>query len=258
MEQLQAAISSGWALGLVLAITRVAGFVVASPLLGRALTVPGRVAITISVGLFLAEAPAVEPTLGFLLSAGLVNAAIGVALGYLSGLIMHLFSVAGGIIDMSSGLAAASIFDPTRGEQGAVFSRAFALVGMVLFYALGGLAILVRGLELSVRAIPLDGSIAPSGELLGLAARLVGRLFLAGVELAAPVLAALFVTELVLGIASRFAPQANIFLVGLPAKILVALVTSSLALMLFPATIDGAMDAVGRTLVDALGALGGG
>ena len=70
MEQLQLAIESGWAVGLVLAITRVAGFVIASPLLGRALTIPGRMAITFAVGLFLAEAPAVDTDLAFVLSAG--------------------------------------------------------------------------------------------------------------------------------------------------------------------------------------------
>lgn len=256
MEELQLAIDSGWALGLVLAMTRVAGFVIASPLLGRALPVPGRMALTLALALFLARAPEVEPTLEFLLSAAAVNAVIGIALGYLSSMILQLFPIAGSIIDMTSGLAAAAIFDPTRGEQGAVFTRMFSLLGMTLFYALGGLAILVRGLELSVRAIPLDGSIAPTSELVSLAAGFTGRLFLAGVELAIPVLTALFVTELVLGVASRFAPQANIFLVGLPAKLLVALVMSSLSLLLFPETIDGALRIVGDSMTDILRGLG--
>lgn len=256
MEELRLSIDAGWALGLVLSMTRVAGFVIASPLLARAMPAPGRMALTVAVGLFLADAPVVEPTLSFLLSAALVNAAIGVALGYLTGLIMHLFPIAGSIIDMTSGLAAAAMFDPGQGEQSAVFARAFSMLAMALFYAAGGLAIVVRGLELSVRAIPLDGAIAPSSDLVALAAGATGKLFLAGVELALPVLAALFVTELVLGVASRFAPQANIFLVGLPAKIFVALSMSSLSLLLFPETMDGAMRMISRSMTDVLRGLG--
>ena len=45
-------------------------------------------------------------------------------------------------------------------------------------------------------------------------------MLVAAVEMAMPALAALFVAEVVLGIASRFAPQANIFLLGLPAKVI--------------------------------------
>jgi flagellar biosynthesis protein FliR len=255
VDEILLAIDSGWALGLVLALTRVAGFAIASPLL-RVVPLPGRLAVALALGLFLAAPPQVEPTMTFLLSAAALNAGIGVALGYLSGLVMHLFPVAGSVIDMTSGLAAAAIFDPARGEQGAVFTRLFSVLATAMFYAAGGLAILVRGLDLSVRAIPLDGAIAPNAGLVSLAARGTGRLFLAGVELAIPVLAALFVTELVLGIASRFAPQANIFLVGLPAKIFVALVMSSLSLLLFPETMDGAMRSIADTMTAVLRGLG--
>lgn len=252
MEELSLQIDAAWAAGLVLSITRVAGFVVASPLLARMLPMSARAGVAVSIGLFLASPPQVELTTGFLLSATLVNAAIGIALGYLSGMIMQLFPVAGGVIDMTSGLAAAAVIDPTRGEQGAIFSRIFSILGLALFYVLGGLAILVRGLELSVRVIPLDGGLAPSTSLLGIAASLTGKLFLAGVELALPVIAALFVTELVLGVASKFAPQANIFMVGLPAKIFVALVMTSVSLVLFPETMDGVLRIVTDTMRDVL------
>jgi flagellar biosynthesis protein FliR len=257
VEELLVAIDSGWAAGFVLSMTRVAGFVIASPLLNRVVPVPGRMAVTLALGLFLANPLEVEPTITFLLSAAAVNAAIGITLGYLSGLILNLFPVAGSVIDMTSGLASAAMIDPTRGEQGAVFSRIFNLLALALFYAAGGLALLVRGLDLSVRVIPLDGAIAPSSDLVSVAAATTGRLFLAGVELAIPVLAALFVTELVLGIASRFAPQANIFLVGLPAKIFVALTMSSLSLLLFPETMEGTMRHISRTITQVLRGLGG-
>lgn len=257
MDELLLNIDSGWAMGLVLSMTRVAGFVIASPLLGRILPMPARLAVAVALGFFMATPPTVEPTLSFLMGAAAVNAGIGVALGYLSGLIINLFPVAGSVIDMTSGLAAASMIDPAQGQQAGVFNRMFNLLGITLFYAAGGLAILVRGLDLSIRAIPLDGGVAPSSALATLATQGLGKLFLAGVELALPVLAALFITELVLGIASRFAPQANIFMVGLPAKIFIALSMSSLSLMLFPETMDGVLHATSRSMSEILRGLGG-
>jgi flagellar biosynthesis protein FliR len=252
VEALELTIDPGWVTGLLLAISRVSGFVVASPLIARVLPIPARLAVTIALGYFLASPPEVEPTVPFLLAAGAVNVGIGVALGFLTGTIIHLFGVAGSVIDMTSGLAAAAVFDPVQAGQGAVFNRMFGMLGLVLFYVVGGLSIVVRGLALSVEAIPLDGAVAPSTGLAGLAATLTGKLFLAGVELAVPVVAALFLTELVLGVASRFAPQANIFMIGLPAKIFVALTMSSICLALFPETVDGVLGVVRDSFTDGI------
>jgi flagellar biosynthesis protein FliR len=250
-------IDAAWAMGLVLSITRVAAFVVASPLIGRVVPMPARMGVTVALGFFFASPIGIEPSIEGLIGASVMNAAIGASLGFLTGIIMHVFAVAGGVIDMTSGLAAASMIDPTRGEQGSVFNRLFHMGGLALFYVAGGLGLLVRGLALSVEAIPLDGALAPSASLAGLATRLTGRLVLAGAELALPVLAALFITEVVLGLASRFAPQANIFLLGLPAKIFIALMMSSLAVLVFPEAMDGVMRVMEDTFVDVLRGLRG-
>lgn len=257
MDPLDLHIDAAWAAGLVLSITRMAGFVVASPLLGRAIPAPGRLAVTMVLGVFFASPMQATPTLELLLSAGLMNAAVGVVLGFLTGVIISLFPVAGTIIDITSGLAAASIMDPTTGQQGAVFSRLFNLTGLALFYVVGGLGLIVRGLALSVEAIPLDGSVSPDASLAGLATRLTHKLVVAGAEVAMPVLAALFLTELILGLASRFAPQANVFLLGLPAKLLIAFSMAGLSLMMFPEAIDGVLRVMHDTFVDALAGLRG-
>ena len=255
LDTLDLSIDAAWAAGLVLSITRMAGFVIASPLLGRAVPAPGRLAVVLALGTFFAAPLAGEPTLARLLAAAVVNAAVGVVLGFLTGMILSLFPVAGGIIDMSSGLAAASVVDPTRGEQGAVFSRMFNIAGLALFYVVGGLGLVVRGLALSLEAIPLDGAVAPSASLAGVATRLTGTLVSAGAEVALPVVAALFLTELILGLASRFAPQANVFLLGLPAKILIAFTMAGLSAAMFPEVMDGVLRVVHDTFIDALAGL---
>lgn len=257
METLEVSLDPAWAAGLVLSITRVAAFTVASPILARSVPLPGRLAVVLAVGLGLATPMSGSLTLAALIGAGVTNAVIGVVLGYLTGVLFHLFSVAGGVIDVVSGLSVAQIIDPTMGEQGAVFSRLFNLTGLALFFVVGGIELLVRGLGASVDVIALDGGLASSPALGELAARHTSRLVLVGTELALPVVSALFLTEVVLGLASRFAPQANVFLLGLPAKILIALSMVTVALLLFPDAMDGLVRSTGTTFTDGIRALGG-
>lgn len=252
MESLDLSIDAAWAAGLVLSITRLAAFAVASPFLSRSVPLPGRIATVLALGLFLATPMTGPLTVASLMGAAAVNAVVGAALGYLTGLVFHLFAVAGGLVDVVSGLSVAQVFDPSRGEQGAVFSRLFNLTGLAMFFVAGGLELLVRGMSLSVEVIALDGGLAGSPALLDLATRHTSRLMVVGAELALPVLSALFLTEVVLGVASRFAPQANVFLLGLPAKLFVTMSMVSVALLLFPEAMDGLLRISGDTFADSL------
>jgi flagellar biosynthetic protein FliR len=246
MDPLNLALDAPWITGLLLALTRMGAFVAASPLLARTVALPGRLAVTVALALFF-----VEPTSGVLgisglLAAALVNAVVGVALGYLTGVVFHAFAAAGSLIDLSSGLSVATLIDPNMGENAAVFGRLFNLVALTLFAALGGLHVVIRGMALSLAAVPLDGVLAPDPDLIPFTLGLVGQLVVAAAELALPVLAALFLAEVVLGLAARLAPQANVFILGLPAKLLITMTIVGATLLFFPE----AMNTFERTLTD--------
>jgi len=250
-------VDAAWAVGLVLAVTRVAAFTIASPLLGRALPATARLAATFAVALAMVRPVPGVIELGDLLAAGAVNAVVGAALGYVSGLILNLFTSAGGIIDMVSGLSIATVFDPMQGDQGGVFARLFHLTGLALFVVGGGLALLVGGLVASARVIPLGGSLTPVPGLTGLVLELVSQLMRSAVELALPVIGVLLMLELAMGLAARFAPQANVFMLGMPAKILAAITVVGSAWVLFPDAVDGVEATVARSLEAVLRGLGG-
>ena len=229
------------------------GFVVASPLFARTMPVHGRLALTLALGLSLAEpVDALPATTAVLMGLAVVNVVVGVVLGFITGVVFQLFAVAGSMIDITSGMSVSAIFDPGMGNQAAVFSRLFNQVAVALFVLVGGLPLLVGGLALSVRAIPLDGRLDASAGLVDLVVELISTLMVAAIELALPVLAALFVTELVLGLASRFAPQANVFMLGLPAKLLITVSLIGLCLLLFPESLDGVLDHVRDGFTDTL------
>ena len=151
------------------------------------------------------------------------------------------------MIDFTSSLAAASIFDPLTNAQVTVFGRFFNVMATVLFFILGGDRLLVSGLGVSFDAVGITGSISLSGGLAETAVTLMGRMMIAAIELAMPALAALFIAEIVLGIAARFAPQSNVFLIGLPVKLFAAFASISAVLLLVPETMSGVLDIVQDT-----------
>jgi flagellar biosynthesis protein FliR len=255
-EVVELPVDAGWAVGMMLGLIRVAAFAVASPIIGRAVPMTGRVAFTFAVGFAVTQPVVGIVEVGDLLAAGTVNAVVGAAMGYVSGLIVHLFNTAGGVIDIFSGLAVATVFDPMQGDQGGVFARMFNLVAITMFLVGGGMMLLVGGLVGSVRLLPLDAALSPQPGLTGLVVDLVSQLVRVGVELALPVIGVLLMLELTLGIASRFAPQANVFLLGLPAKIMTAITVVGASWVLFPDAVAAMEETMGRSMHAVLRGLG--
>ena len=249
-------IDTGFATGLVLALTRVAAFTVASPVISKAIPTLGRMAFTIAVGFFLTEPVDTPENILLLVGLVVVNAVIGVVLGFLTGVVFQLFAVAGSLIDLSSGLSLAALYDPSQGQSSAVFSRLFNILALTIFVLVGGLHLLVRGLALSIEAVPLDGSVVASSGLVDLTLSLIAKMTIAAIEVSLPVLAALVLAELVLGLAGRFAPQANVMLLGIPAKLLLTVSLLSVTFLLFPESMSAVTAGVRDTFSDGLAALG--
>lgn len=257
MDGLSLVVDPAWTGGLLLAMTRVGAFVVAASALLAFLPGVGRLALVLVLGLFLTEPVVGIGSVEGLVGAAVVNAVVGVVLGTLAGLLFHLFAVAGGILDVTANLSAATVFDPTRGEQGAILSRLLHLTGLALFVVGGGLGLLVTALAASVRAVPLTGTPRLGGDLVAAMVEGTSRLLVVAIEVAMPVLAVLIVTELVLGIAARFAPQANVFLIGMPLKVLVAVLATSAVVALLPQAVDGYVQAMEGTVNAVLRSMGG-
>jgi len=213
---------------------RIGAFVLASPVLSKRVPAVGRLSITAGLALFLAVPIAGDLGIVQLISIVFTNVALGIVLGFFTGIMFYAFSIAGSQVDMSSGLAISQTFDPLTGTRISVFARLFDQVAIMLFFVMGGHRFLMAGLYASTRIIPLDGQISFDP---GLAEVLVERVtwtIFVGLQIAMPALAALFLAELVFGIGARMLPQANIFMIGLPAKQLIALALSMAVIVAFP------------------------
>ena len=244
-------VNADWVAGMLLASIRIAGFVVASPIF-KAFPATGRMVLVIVLGYSFAEPIAGSGDIAVLLTGGFTNAVIGLTLGFLTGIIFYLFTVGGALIDFTSSLSAASIFDPVSSDRVTIFGRIFNLMALAMFLLIGGDRMLVAGLGVSFDAVGITGTVSLAGGLADVALELMGRMMLGAIEMAMPALAALFIAEVVLGIAARFAPQSNVFLIGLPVKLFAALATISAVLLLVPETLDGVMGIMQDTFKTAL------
>ncbi|HEU5448148.1 MAG TPA: flagellar biosynthetic protein FliR [Acidimicrobiia bacterium] len=234
--------------GYLLAMVRAAAWVFVCPPFGNR-TVPTTVKVGLAAALALVVGPrladqAVPLEAGPLLTAAVLQVAAGLALGFLGVLLFATFSFAGGLIDLVSGYSVAQLFDPGTSAPVSIFGQFYGVLATTLLFAIDGHLLLVRGFLTSFTAAPLTHLSIDS-----LAKLLTGDLalfFVAALEIAAPLLAALFLAEAALGLLSRAAPQMNVFQLGLPVKILVTLTLAGLAIPILPDAVSGMANQVVR------------
>jgi len=181
---------------------------------------------------------------------------LGLGIGYLALLFLAAVQMAGQVMDTELGFGMVNVLDPQSGFQLPLLGSLLNLIGILVFLALDGHLLLVRALRESVALVPPGavGLHAGAGELL---LRAFAASFTTALKVAAPVLAALFLTSAALGIVARTVPQMNVFVVGLPLRIAVGLAVLLVSLpltgtVLAPA-LGGVFDMINRLLAGMAG-----
>ena len=225
---------NAWIAGLLWPLSRILGLIAAAPLFGNP-GVPQRVKIFLGIMLALVIAPlvpavpAADPTSWAGLLILVKEMIIGLAMGFAMRIVFAAVEYAGEVASQTMGLGFAVFFDPsTRGRSSAV-SQFMALVATMAFLAVNGHLVLIEVLAESFITMPITETPFSSNAALELV-RWAGRIFSAGLQLAMPVIAALLITQVALGILTRAAPQLNIFGIGFPITLGVGFLTLSLAL----------------------------
>ena len=154
---------------------------------------------------------------------------VGSALAFAIGAMFAGVRTAGTLLDATAGFSFGSMLNPLTGAQDAVLSQLYTLVGTAVFIAVGGDAFVLRGLAKTFQLVPL-GKAASLRSITGGSIAAFSNIFTAAIEVAAPVILAVLITDIAFGMVSRVVPQLNVFAVGFPVKIAVALimVTASL------------------------------
>jgi flagellar biosynthesis protein FliR len=206
-------------------------------------SIPVTVRAGIAAALALALAPTLSRQLGStvydtptLLGALLVQALAGVGLGMVVRILVTAVTSAGSMIDLFGGFTISVAYDPNLRSQSAIWGRFYELLTVVLLFAIDGHLLLVRGFVTSFDAVPLH---APSLGLLSSRMLLsFTAYFGAAVEIAAPLIVALFLAQVVLGLVSRAAPAMNVLAISFPFMILLTILLAGLAIPLIPSALS--------------------
>ena len=176
---------------------------------------------------------------------------VGMLLSFTVAALMAAVQTAGGLADAVSGLSFGATVDPINGNPGGTFSELYSLVGVALFIAIGGDAWVLHGLARTFDLVPLTA--APHlGPLVNAAETSVSSLFVSAVEVAAPVLLALLVTDVAFGMVSKVVPQMNVFSVAFPLKVGVAIAVVAASLPFLGGWINDQMYTSVATALHAL------
>jgi flagellar biosynthetic protein FliR len=250
------ALSTDLVLGFVLAVVRAAAWlVVAPPFNTRMLPIQAKMAFAVALAIpatpqVAASAP--PPEIGPLIVAVLLQVGAGLVLGFITQMIFAAVQAAGELIDLFAGFTIAATYDPFTNANQAVFGRFYQLLAVALLFAVDGHLLLVRGFLDSFTAMP---SGAPDFQNISeLLIDNLGMFFLAALEIAAPLIGALFLTEVALGLLSKAAPQMNVFMLGFPIKILLSLVLIGLTLPLMPNVVENVVRTAVRSGTAAMAA----
>lgn len=229
-----------WVVQLLLILTRMSSFFVLSPLMGRqnipAAAKVGLALLTSFILINFNPPPDVYPyaELMPLALAVLSELIVGLVMGFITILFFNIVYAAGHIIDMQIGFSMAQVFDPVSSSQVPVAGSLLNLVLILSFVASDGVTNLMAVLARSFTHIPVGGAFLKP-ELAWLAAETFSRCFILSINVAMPVLAAALLTEVALGIVVRTAPQMNVFVIGIPIKIIIGLLMFSLTIPIFTA-----------------------
>ncbi|WP_246796316.1 flagellar biosynthetic protein FliR [Burkholderia perseverans] len=215
-----------WLTAFLWPFVRILALVAAAPLVGNA-AVPTR----IKIGLSALTAIAVAPALGPLPQATVFSAEgiwilvnqflIGVSMGFVMQIVFAVVEGAGDFIGLQMGLGFATFFDPHAGTT-PMIGRVLNAFAMLAFVAFDGHLQLIAVLVESFASVPISSDLLhPAGWQMLAGAGI--NVFAMGLLLALPVVAALLIANLALGILNRAAPQIGIFQVGFPVLMLVGL-----------------------------------
>ena len=140
------------------------------------------------------------------------------------------------VVDMQSGVAAANLFNPSTHVTESLAGTAVQWAGMMVFFTMGIHLLLLQGMVASIDVVPLgEGRLALSPDtFIGL----LSSQFLLGLMVVAPVILGLFAIDLAVAYASRSMPQANVYFVALPLKVLAGFVLLAGSLRFAPQLIE--------------------
>lgn len=154
---------------------------------------------------------------------------IGLIIGFIATLIFNAVRSSAYLIDFSIGFSMSGYYDPSTSSSSTVLERLFNWIALMLFLTFNFHHVLIEAIIKSFEIIP-PGTMTYGSNAFTHLVDVFGQSFLTSIQLAAPIIIVLFLTDFILGLISRTVPQIHVFILGMPIKVLVGLLAISIIL----------------------------
>ena len=184
---------------------------------------------------------------------------IGLLMGYVVALMFAVIQMAGSFIDIQIGFGIANVIDPMTGTTAPVIGNFKYIFAVLVFLGMNGHHYLIDAVVRSYNWIPLDNELFQriyQGNVSEFLIRTFGNAFLLSFQMAAPLVAALFLTDVALGFLARSAPQFNVFVIGIPLKIIVGIIVLLLLVPSFTYAFEQLFAVLFKSLQGLFGTIG--
>lgn len=242
---------------MTLAMVRVSGMVAFAPLFSSdALPLRARAVFVGAVAFLLAPLVAALPHANTTLdlSSLIGELAVGLVYGLSLALLNEMLIFAGQIVGLQLSFSLVNLLDPGSKIETPLMGELFQLMGTLVVITAGLDRILLASVVRSFRAVPLgEFALRPASALAIVEA--AGGIFLAALELAAPVLAATMLVEMAIALMGKLSPQLPVMSLSVPLKTMTGFAVLTGALALWPRFIEarfaGLLDMAQRLIVSA-------
>ncbi len=228
----------------LLVLTRVSGIFLLAPFFGS-LNIPVYIRAGTAFAIAMVLFPVIDQqgipqipqsVVGYMLAV-IVELIVGWLIGFVAYITFAAIHMAGKLLDMQVGFAVVNVVDPTSGQQIPLLGSFLYNLGIIIFLVTNGHHMVISGLFESFQMIPVLGATFDLS-ISDLMVDMTGGIFVTGMKIALPVLFAILLTDVGLGVLARTMPQMNIFVVGIPAKIVIGLFVLSIALPFYILFLD--------------------
>lgn len=181
---------------------------------------------------------------------------VGLTMGFIAYMLFSAIYVAGHLIDTQIGFGMANVFDPMTNVQIPITADFYAILATLFM-------LVTDAHHLLIKAVADSFTILPPGraDLAGGVARQMMVMFnqtlLLGFKIAAPITAAILITDVALGIIAKAMPQMNVFILGFPIKIIIGLIVILLTLSAFKGMVAVIMENTYKNIHEFLQNAGG-
>lgn len=166
---------------------------------------------------------------------------VGLSLGFLTRLFFFAVGMTGELISVSIGLGQAQIFNPMLGQNSNTVEQFYNTIATLIFFAVNGHHLLINGIAQSYELVPLAQlklAMGPFAEM----ATFTQDMMVMAIKMCAPIIGAILITNIAMGILGRAIPQINVLVTSMPVTLMLGFALMFICIPLLVMEMHGILD----------------